>query len=142
MTRQEPSVCRRMQRCATGRPKCRKDEMERQVLHSFAEPVVVELGRVKQGDNDQRTFFVEMKQTEPLARALRMLYDGTHVGMPALNGAWKWHVTCVRDSRNRDLDALWLAAKELDMACSWPVSQVSYLQLKGHRYEEIASWRV
>lgn len=123
-------------------PDVPEDVLEQQVLHAFSEPVSVRLGGVKQGDNDQRTFFVEVTQTEELDHALRRLYDGTHVEMPDLNGGWKWHVTCVRDSRERDLDALWQAAKQLELGCQWRVSQVAYLQLNGERYEEIASWSV
>ena len=123
-------------------PDVDEDELEQQVLHAFQEPVRVKLGGVKRSDNDQRTFFVELGETEALGRALRQLYDGTHVEMPALNGGWKWHVTCVRDSRERDEAALWQAAESLQLGCEWRVRQVSYLQLCDDQYVELASWSV
>ena len=56
--------------------------------------------------------------------------------------SWTWHITCVRDSRERDLDALREATKTLELPYSWHVDPVSYLQLNGDAYEELASWHL
>jgi hypothetical protein len=122
-------------------PAVAADELERQVLHAFNEPVTVRLGCVKQADNDQATLYVEVCQAEALDGALRRLYDGTYVKLPPADH-WRWHVTCVRDTRGRDMSALWSAARGLDPDCSWHVDKVSYLELTDDHYEEIASWRV
>jgi hypothetical protein len=123
-------------------PEASEEALGMQVRHAFEAPVIVRLGGVKQGDNDQETLFVEVSETEGLEAALRRLYDGSHVEMPALNGGWKWHVTCVRDTRERDLEALWRAAEALSLGCEWRLGRVSYLELRGERYEGLASWQV
>jgi hypothetical protein len=117
------------------------DELEQQVQHAFKEPVSVRLGCVKQGDNDQATLYVEVRQADALDSALQRLYDGTHVKLPSVDH-WRWHVTCVRDTRGRDMDSLWAAARKLELDCAWRVDKVSYLELNGDRYDELACWRV
>jgi hypothetical protein len=141
----DPEQARRLPPHATlcyWAPDVGPDVMEKQVRHAFEEPVSVCLGKVKKGDNDQQTFFVEVTSSELLDRALHRLYDGAHVAMPPLKDRWQWHVTCVRDSRDRDLDALWQASEALDLDCEWRVAQVSFLKLDGAQYSELASWRV
>ena len=117
------------------------DDLELQVLHAFQEPVTVHLGCVKQGDNDQGTLYVEVSQASALDGALKRLYDGRYVEFPPVDH-WRWHVTCVRDTRERDLDALWAAARELHIDCAWHIEKVSYMQLCGDRYEALACWQV
>ncbi|HWC28462.1 MAG TPA: 2'-5' RNA ligase family protein [Dehalococcoidia bacterium] len=117
------------------------EQMERQVRHAFQAPIEVCLGSMKLADNDQGTLFVEVLTTEDLDAALTRLYDAKHLRMPEMNH-WRWHVTCVRETRGRDLDALWRAAAELQLNRPWRVDRVSYLQLAGDRYEEIAAWDV
>mgnify|MGYP001185913233 CR=1 FL=1 len=115
--------------------------IERQVRHAFATPVSVYLGAVQEFDNDQHTFYVEVTASETLDDVRRRLYDGTHIELPPLTD-WRWHVTCVRDSRERDLDALRAAAKELTVNQEWRIDTVSYLELQGDRYVELAAWTV
>ena len=122
-------------------PDASKQALGRQVNHAFSEPVTVRLCPVKQGDNDQGTLYVEVREAEALDAALQRLYDGTYVAMPTVDH-WRWHVTCVRDTRERDLEALWAAARQLDLDCAWRIEKVSYLELRGNRYEELACWRV
>jgi hypothetical protein len=112
-----------------------------QVQHAFRDPVVVRLGHVQVGDNDQRTLYVEVENTVSLDAALRRLYDETHVKLPRLDH-WRWHVTCVRESRDRDLHALLEAARSLDIQSDWRVDKISYMQLRGDRYHEVVSWSV
>lgn len=141
---QDPDQARRLPPHSTlcyWAPALPADELQRQVLHAFQEPVTVRLGCVKQGDNDQATLYVEVCEAEALDGALQRLYDGTFVALPPVDH-WRWHVTCVRDTRGRDMDALWTAARGLEMECTWRVDKVTYLELYGDRYEELACWRV
>jgi 2'-5' RNA ligase len=81
------------------------EQLEQQLRHAFPAPVTVRLGPVREFDNDQHTFYVEVEGTEALEECRRALYDGTFVNLPAAE-AWAWHITCVRDSRDRDLEEL------------------------------------
>jgi hypothetical protein len=40
------------------------------------------------------------------------------------------------------MDSLWAAARKLELDCAWRVDKVSYLELNGDRYDELACWRV
>jgi 2'-5' RNA ligase len=122
-------------------PNAPVETMERQVRHAFPTPISVRLGKVCEFKNDQHTFYVEVAGTEALEESRKALYDGAHVAFPTADG-WTWHITCVRDSRDRDLDALREATKTLDLPYSWRVEKVAYLQLNGERYEELASWHL
>ncbi|HLF76209.1 MAG TPA: 2'-5' RNA ligase family protein [Dehalococcoidia bacterium] len=122
-------------------PQVEAEAFERQVRHAFPEPVSVKLGEVKIGDNDQGTYYVEVKDFAPLDAALARLYDGTFVEMPKRD-VWRWHVSCVRDSRGRDRAAIWQAARELVLNQEWRVDKVAYLELRGTRYQELATWRL
>jgi 2'-5' RNA ligase len=115
------------------------ETMERQIRHAFPGPVTVRLGQVAEFKNDQHTFYVEVRGTEALEECRRALYDGTHLSFPT-SDSWTWHITVVRDSRERDLEALRDATKALELPYSWHVDKVAYLQLNGGRYEELASW--
>lgn len=117
------------------------DALGAQVRHAFAEPVTVRLGSVHEFDNDQHTFYVEVSDTGTLDTVRQRLYDGTHVQLIGLK-EWTWHITCVRDSRDRDLDRLREHAKELVIDAAWPVSEIACLELRGDRYEPVASWQV
>lgn len=113
--------------------------LERQVQHALESPVEVHLGAVREFDNDQRTFYVEVLRHGPLDEARRRLYDGTHLALPGY-GEWPWHVTCVRESLGRDLEALRTAAAELELDRAWRVDTVSYLELRGDEYQTLATW--
>jgi 2'-5' RNA ligase len=113
--------------------------LEQQVRHAFADPVTVRLGAVKEFDNKEHTFYVEVCDAAPLNTARLRLYDGTHRDLPPLR-EWTWHVTCVRDSRNRDLDELRRAAAGLYLDTTWRIDTVACLELRGERYEPVATW--
>lgn len=117
------------------------EQLERQVRHAFAEPVAVHLGAVREFDNGEHTFYVEMGDTDRLDAARRRLYDGAHCLLPPLR-EWTWHVTCVRDSRGRDRDALRRAAADLARDSSWTVDTIALLELRDGVYEPVATWRV
>jgi 2'-5' RNA ligase len=117
------------------------EQLEKQVRHAFPAPVTVRLGPVCEFDNDQHTFYVEVAGTEALEECRKALYDGTYAALPPAD-AWTWHITCVRDSGNRDLAALREAANTLELPYSWHVDKVSLLQLNGDAYEELASWQL
>lgn len=115
--------------------------LERQVRHAFANPVTVRLGGVRQFDNGEHTFYVEVLDTAPLDDARRRLYDGTHSTLPPLK-QWTWHVTCVRNANGRDPDHLRRAAADLRLNTAWSIDTVAYLELRGDIYEPIATWKV
>jgi len=115
--------------------------LEEQVHHAFREPVSVALGRVRQFPSEQRTLYVEVTNADALDRARRRLYDGTHVQLPGAE-SWAWHVTCLRDLRGRDDDALVAAAGDLRVATDWRVELISFRELRGDTYEALARWHV
>lgn len=115
------------------------DALEKQVRHAFPRPVEVELGGVKQGNNDQGTLYVEVVDPAPLQQGLERLYDGTYAAFPAMDH-WRWHVTCVRDTRGKDVDALKAAATSLQIDGAWCVDTVALMELRGDRYEDVARW--
>jgi 2'-5' RNA ligase len=120
--------------------------LEAQVRHAFDRPVAVRLGAVDQFDSAEGTFYVQVQATAPLDRARERLYDGTRLLLPRRpsgpDGWWKWHVTCVRDSRGRDLAALRRAAAGLRLELPWVVERVAYLELRGERYLPLREWSV
>jgi hypothetical protein len=141
----DPEQARRLPPHATlcyWAPAVAPETLERQVRHAFPAPFDVCLGEVRKGDNDQETFYVEVLDREPLDSALACLYDGTYVEMPKRRDDWLWHVTCVRESRGRDQDALMVAAKELCLDVPWTVDTVAYMELQGDTYAQLASWRL
>lgn len=122
-------------------PVLKPDLLERQVRHAFGAPVRVRLGGVREFDNDQQTFFLEVLDTAPLDAVRERLYDGRFVPLPGYH-AWTWHVTCVRESRGRDRGALRAAAGGLRLDAFWYVNTVAYAELRGDRYEPLATWSV
>lgn len=114
---------------------------EKQVRHAFAEPVEVRLGAVRGFANDQGTLYVEVLNTGQLDRARRRLYDGTHAALGEA-GDWPWHVTCVRDTRGWDRDALLRHAGRLDACGPWKVDRVALLELRGDAYTPLGVWDV
>ena len=117
------------------------DSIETQVCHAFAEPVEVRLGAVRAFANDQGTFYVEVLNTARLDQARRRLYDGTHAPLGEA-GDWPWHVTCVRDTRGRDREALLRCAASLDASGPWKVDRVALLELRGDAYAPLGTWDV
>ena len=115
--------------------------IEMQLKHAFAEPVTVYLGGVREFDNDQHTFYVQVERADALNEARRRFYDGTHLTLPPLED-WAWHVTCVRDSRERDLDTLRKQASTLNLDLEWCIDTVAYMQLRGTRYVELDRFSV
>jgi hypothetical protein len=115
--------------------------LERQVRHAFADAVQVTLGRIREFENEEETFYVEVLDTNGLNRARKRLYDGTFLELPS-RAEWTWHVTCVRDSRGRDKDALRLAAAELPPSMTWTIDTVAYMELRGDCYEPLAMYEV
>ena len=117
------------------------EQLEQQIRHAFPSRVTVRLGPVREFDNDQHTFYVDVEGADALEECREALYDTTFVTLPQ-GESWTWHITCVRDSRGRNLEAIREAAKALELPYSWHVDKVSYLQLNGDAYEELASWQL
>ena len=117
------------------------DLLYAQIRHAFDEPVTVRLGSVHEFDNTDHTFYLEVQETAALDRMRERLFDGTHVKL-AGRTTWTWHVTCVRYGNERDLRLLHEVADQLTLNMPWQVDTVSYLELRGDRYETIAEWTV
>lgn len=115
--------------------------LEPQIRHAFPAPLVVRLGQAQTFDNRDRTFYVDVRQTDALDAARGRLYDGNHLPLAKAED-WTWHVTCVRRSRGRDLDALTIAARSLDLDCIWRIDAIAYMELQGDRYEALEVWRL
>jgi hypothetical protein len=113
----------------------------RQVQHAFAQAVTAWLGGVREFDNEQHTFYVAVEQTAALDAARTRLFDGAHLPLTG-SDAWTWHVTCVRESHGRDLDALRAAAASLQLDAPWRVDTVACLELRDGVYASVASWSV
>ena len=123
-------------------PTVAPDLLEQQVRHAFPAPFDVRLGEVRHGTNDQETFYLEVLDREPLDNALDLLYDGAFVEMPERRKDWLWHVTCVRESRGRDQEALMQAAQALKIDVPWTVYTVAYMEFRGGAYSWLAFWNL
>jgi len=121
-------------------PALEPDDLARQVRHAFPDPITVRLGKVHEFDNVDRTFYVDVQDTGGLDTARSRLFDGTHVELPGQDRHWTWHVTCVRKSVGRDLDALRWQARKLVVDAPWRVDTVALLELRGDRYHELIRW--
>jgi hypothetical protein len=142
--RYDPEQARRLPPHATlcyWAPVVEPEVLERQVRHAFDRPVSVRLGGVHEFDNDDRTFYVKVEDTDALDAARVRLYDGTHLELPGRD-SWTWHVTCVRYGIRGNLDELRRAASELTLDMPWQVDTVACLELRGDRYEPVAEWHV
>jgi hypothetical protein len=113
--------------------------VERQVRYAFAAGIDLRLGAVHVFENQERTLYVGVEDAAPLDEARRRLHDGRHVELPGFD-PWTWHVTCVRRSRGRDLQALLDAAAVLGTLGPWRLQRVLYMELRGDRYENLAAW--
>jgi hypothetical protein len=111
------------------------------VQHAFAAPVTVRLGGVREFDNEQHTFYVAVEQTAALDAARTRLFDGAYLPLTG-SDSWTWHVTCVRESHGRDLDALRTAAAALQLDAPWRVDIIACLELRDDVYISVASWSV
>lgn len=141
--RHDPKQARRLPPHATLSywvPPVPMHRLDEQVRHAFARPIAVRLGGVREFDNVDRTFFVDVLNTEALDAARERLFDGTYVDLPARDRHWTWHVTCVRNSVGRDLDALRAHAGDLALDAPWQIDTLACLELQGDRYQEIHRW--
>ncbi|MCA1644605.1 MAG: 2'-5' RNA ligase family protein [Chloroflexi bacterium] len=111
-----------------------------QVRHAFPDAIPVRLGEVFVLPHREAPMAVRVLETEALDDARRRLFDRTHAAMGGRDD-WPWHITCVRYGHSRDRDALLAAAaQELALDDPWTISAVSYLELRGSRYEALAEW--
>ena len=139
----DPEQARRLPPHATlcyWAPTVASDLLERQVRHAFPKPFQVHLGETRKGTNDQETFYVEVLDREALDAALDLLYDGTYIDLPERRKDWLWHITCVRESRGQDQQALMAAARELHLNVPWTVDTIAYMELRDDVYSPLASW--
>ena len=147
--RHDPAQARRLPPHATlcywAPPIEDAEALAAQVRHAFDRPVTVALGGIRVFDNRDRTLYVEVTATAELDAARNRLYDGTYLTMPG-DPEFTWHVTCVRQSRGRDIDTLRAAADELAAAIgpnpTWTIETVAWLELRDGVYQPLATWHV
>jgi hypothetical protein len=143
--RHDPKQARRLPPHATlcyWLPDVEMDVLDKQVRHAFPGPIPVRLGSVREFDNVDRTFFVDVSETEVLDSARERLFDGTYVALPAKDRHWTWHITCVRNSVHRDLDVLRAHAAELALNTGCEIDTIACLELRGDRYHELRRWNL
>ena len=116
--------------------------VEAQVRHAFPSPVTLRLGRVFVLEHPEAPLAVSVSDTEGLDAARRRLFDGRYVQMAGRH-EWPWHITCVRYGLPRDRERLLrLARTELDLDEPWTIEAISYLALRGGRYDTVAEWEL
>ncbi len=116
--------------------------LESQVRHAFSGPIPVRLGGVHEFDNVDRTFYIEVQDTDGLDEARERLFDASFVDLPGRDRHWTWHVTCVRKSIGRNVAALREAAAALALESEWVADTIACLELRGGRYDEIHAWNL
>ncbi len=116
--------------------------LDAQVRHAFPGPIPVRLGGVREFDNVDRTFFIEVHDTDCLDEARERLFDGTIIDLPGRDRHWTWHVTCVRKSIGRNVAQLREAAGSLALDTDWEIDTIACLELRGNRYDEIHAWNL
>lgn len=114
--------------------------LAQQIQHAFPQPITVGLSTVREFDNEEHTFYLAPLDRALLDDARERLYDGTYATLGNLTERWTWHITCVRDSRNRDLDALRQHTSRLVIQVPWTINLVESLELRGNAYERVTAW--
>jgi hypothetical protein len=115
--------------------------IEAQVRHAFRQPITVRLGGPFVLPHVEAPLAIEvLDETAALDEARVRLFDGTFTQMGGRD-EWPWHITCVRYGHSRDREALMLAARtELALNTPWTIERISYLELRGGRYESLTEW--
>lgn len=115
-------------------------DLEAQVRHAFARPILVRLGPVFVLSHREAPLAVSIHATDELEAARQRLFDGTHVQMGGRH-EWPWHITCIRYGYKRDCEVLLAtAAQELALDAPWLIERISYLELREGRYRPVAEW--
>lgn len=117
------------------------ERLDAQVRHAFPRAITVQLGRVQELGNADRTFYVELRDTARLNLARERLYDGAHIQLPRLEN-WTWHVTCVRYGARRDPDELRRLTSDFRVDAPWTIDRLALLELRGDVYEPLREWRL
>lgn len=112
-----------------------------QVRHAFPSAPTVRLTPVREFADAQGTFYVGIEEATGLDECRRRLYDGTFASLGDLK-EWPWHITCVRDSRNRNVEGIRSAAATLDAGSEWRVRRIACLELRGEQYEPVETWEI
>lgn len=117
--------------------------LEPQIRHALPEQITVRLGPPATFANADQTIYlpVEQGKDRALDATRARLFDGRFVPLRR-DHDWVWHVTCVRYASRGDPDALLAAAATLPAGQSWTVDTVAALELRGNRYEAMATWHL
>jgi hypothetical protein len=117
-----------------------EERFDAQIRHAFPSPIPVRLGEVREFDNADRTFFVEVQDTEALDAARVRLFDGACFTFPEQRQEWDWHVTVVRYGRKADVDVIQANIDALRLNTEWLVDTIAWLELRDGVYHELQRW--
>lgn len=122
-------------------PTVEPELLEQQVRHAFPAPIQVHLGEVHEFENREKTFFIEVGETEALDAARELLYDASILELKR-DFNWTWHVTCVRRSTGRDRAELESALSGFTVNAPWSIDTIAYMELQDSKYVTLAEWKL
>lgn len=117
--------------------------LESQIHHAFPVQITVRLGTPAIFANADRTIYLPVEQGPDgsLDAARERLFDGHFVPLRRERD-WQWHITCVRYGIRGDPDTLLAVARTLPAGQPWTIDTVAALELRGDRYEALATWQI
>jgi 2'-5' RNA ligase len=119
-----------------------EDRLDQQVRHAFPAPIPVRLGEAHQFDNPEKTFYIEMRDTDALDAARAQLFDGAHFSFPEQRHTWDWHITVVRYGIRSDTDVIRQNLDALRLDTEWLIDTVAWLELRDGTYHEVRRWEL
>ena len=142
----DPEQARRLPPHATlcyWLPRGHPTALEPQIRHALPEQITVRLGPPAKFANTDQTIYlpVEQSQDGALDAARERLFDGRFVPLRR-DYDWEWHVTCVRYGIRGHPESLLAAAATLPAGQPWTIDTVAALELRGNRYEAMATWHL
>jgi hypothetical protein len=117
-----------------------EERFDAQVRHAFPGPIPVRLGEVREFDNADQTFYVEVQDTVALDAARSRLFDGACFSFPEQREEWDWHVTVVRYGRKADIELIRSNIDALRINTDWRVDTIAWMELRDGVYHDLRRW--
>jgi hypothetical protein len=114
-----------------------EERFDAQIRHAFPAPIPVRLGEVREFDNTDQTFYVEVQDTDALDAARARLFDSACFTFPEQRREWDWHVTVVRYGRKADIDVI-----RANINAEWRIDTIAWLELRDGAYHELRRWEL